>query len=798
MQPSRGGERDQVDELELEVAALRDRLSRLSEASVRINESLDFETVMQGILDSARSLTGARFGLVLLRDDLRREQDFLVSGLTPHEHKLFMEWAKEEDLLFDFLIGLSEPFRGQDIISDAESAGYRMFCPAIPVRCPMVYLAAPIFSQSACVGGIYVAETESGGEFAAEDEEILVMLASQAAMVIANARRYRDEQRARADLETLINTSPVGVALFDVATGNLVSANREIRRIVSELAVGLSPEEFLEILAFRRASGEVLSLSEYPLIEALASGEIVRVEEMVLQVPDGGSAVMLVNGTPIRSPEGHVESVVVTLQNMTTVDELARLRAKFLGMVSHELRTPLTAIKGSAATLLEASADLDLAELREFHRIINEQADHMRDLIGNPLDVARIETGTLAVAPEPVAVALIVDEARSRFQSAGGRQNVQIDLAANLRTVMADRRRIVQVLDNLLSNASKFSPESSPIRITVKPENLHVAISVADEGRGMAVDSLPHLFTRFSRIHSDDRDLNPEGSGMGLPICQGIVEAHGGRIWAHSDGPDLGTVVTFTVPVADEGETAATRPPSLPHSVERERSKILAVDDDPQALRYTRDVLTKAGYAPIVTGDPDDVPRLIKANDPALVLLDLMLPGSDGIEVMRRILTITDVPVIFLSAFGQVDVIAGAFDAGAVDYIVKPFSPTELAARIRAALRQWTALKPPEPPEPYVFGELTVNYAQRRTTLAGQPIRLTNIEYRLLADLSANAGRVVTYDDLLRRVWKLPSGCDLRPMRTAMKSLRQKINDNANDPTFIFTETRTGYRMAKP
>ena len=459
------------------------------------------------------------------------------------------------------------------------------------------------------------------------------------------------------------------------------------------------------------------------------------------------------NATPIRAPEGRVESVVVTLQDVTSVDDLERLRAEFLAMVSHELCTPLAAIKGSAATLLEASADLDLAEMREFHRIINEQADHMRDLIGNLLDVARIETGTLPVSPEPVAVARLVDEARSRFQSGGGRQNVQIDLAANLPPVMADRRRIAQVLDNLLSNASKSSPETSPIWITAEQDNLHVAISVSDEGRGLAAEALPHLFRRFSGIHSDNDEPEIEGSGMGLAICKGIVEAHRGRIWAHSDGPDLGTRVTFTVPVADDGETAATRPPSLPHSVERERSN---------------------------------------------VLLDLMLPGSDGIDVMRHILTITDAPVIFLSAFGQVDVIVGAFDAGAVDYIVKPFSPTELTARIRAALRQRAALTPPEPAEPYVFGELTVNYAQRRTTLAGQPIRLTNIEYRLLADLSANAGRVVTYDDLLRRVWNVPSGSDLRPMRTVIKSLRKKINDDANDPSFIFTERRTGYHMAKP
>ena len=422
----------------------------------------------------------------------------------------------------------------------------------------------------------------------------------------------------------------------------------------------------------------------------------------------------------------------------------------------------------------------------------------MRDLIGNLLDVARIETSTLPVSPEPVAVARLVDEARSRFQ----RRRREAERADRPRRELAACHG-GQATDRAGARQSPVQRVNILAGDVTDPDHRRTGQSSCRDirlrrGRGLAAEALPHLFRRFSRIHSDNDEPEIEGSGMGLAICKGIVEAHRGRIWAHSDGPDLGTRVTFTVPVADDGETAATRPPSLPHSVERERSKILAVDDDPQALRYTRDVLTKAGYAPIVTGDPNDVPRPIKANDPALVLLDLMLPGSDGIDVMRRILTITDAPVIFLSAFGQVDVIAGAFDAGAVDYIVKPFSPTELTARIRGASRQRAALTPPEPAEPYVFGELTVNYAQRRTTLAGQPIRLTNIEYRLLADLSANAGRVVTYDDLLRRVWNVPSGSDLRPMRTVIKSLRQKINDDANDPTFIFTERRTGYHMAKP
>ena len=228
--------------------------------------------------------------------------------------------------------------------------------------------------------------------------------------------------------------------------------------------------------------------------------------------------------------------------------------------------------------------------------------------------------------------------------------------------------------------------------------------------------------------------------------------------------------------------------------VEEERLSVLAVEDDPQALKYVRDILSQSGYAPIVTGDPEDALRLMEEEKPNLVLLDLMLPETDGIELMKEILKIADVPVIFLSAYGREELIAKAFDMGAVDYVVKPFSPTELAARIRAALRRWAAS---EPSEPYTVGELTVDYANRRVTLAGRPVPLVAMEYRMLAELSANAGRVLTYEYLLERVWGEKDSGDVRPMRTIVSKLRSKLGDDAGNPTFIFTEARVGYRMPK-
>ena len=144
-----------------------------------------------------------------------------------------------------------------------------------------------------------------------------------------------------------------------------------------------------------------------------------------------------------------------------------------------------------------------------------------------------------------------------------------------------------------------------------------------------------------------------------------------------------------------------------PSSEGREPTRILVVDDDPQTLRFVRDALLKAGYAPLMTSDPQELSRLIQTEKPGLVLLDLMLPGTDGIELMGRIPELADLPVIFISGYRRDETIARAFEAGAADYIVKPFSPTELVARVQAALRRRAE------PEAFVLGELSIRYDQR-------------------------------------------------------------------------------------
>ena len=772
--------------------ALRDRRSRLCAAILRINASLDVSTVLHEVVDSARALTGARYGVITTIDDAGRIEEAVFSGFTPEEHERVIRWSAGTRF-FEHLRDLPDVLRLSDLAAYVRSLGYS---PGPLWSTP--FQGTPMHHRGAHVGLFFLAAKERGGEFTSGDEEVLVLFASQAAAAIANARTHRDEQRARADLEALVETSPVGVAVFDARSGRPVSLNREARRLVEGLRQpGRPAEELLEVVTCRRADGRAVALAEFPLAQHLSNGETVRAEEILLSVPDGRSVTMLINVTPIRAVDGRIEAAVVTMQDLAPLEELERLRTEFLGMVSHELRAPLTSIKGSAATVLNASQELDPAEMLQFFRIIDEQADHMRGLISDLLDAGRIETGTLSVAPEPVEVSVLVDQARSTFLSGGGRHIVRIDLPPDLPRVMADRQRVVQVLNNLFSNAARYSPEPSPIRVDAALDGVYVAISVADEGRGVPPEQLPHLFRKHAGAAGAGREPGAGAYGLGLAICRGLVEAHGGRISAESGARGQGTRFTFTLPLAEEAgdADAAGWAPSRSRTPRgaREETRILVVDDDPQTLRYVRDALSAAGYAPIVTGNPRELSRVIRMERPRLVLLDLLLPGTDGIKVMEQVPELADLPVIFISGYGRDETIAKALEMGAADYVVKPFSPTELTARVKAALRR------PAEVEPFTLEDLAIRYEQRRVTVADRPVELTATEFELLRVLSNSAGRVLTYDSLLRRVWgerNREGGAKL--VRTFVKKLRRKLGDDASRPTYILTERGVGYRMPAP
>ena len=321
-----------IDELTQENERLRERMARLSEASLRVSESLDLEMVLREVVESARVLTGAANAVITTVDRVKGVRDFISSGLTPEERRQLHD-LPEGERLWGYLLQSPRPLRVDDLAAHLDSLGF----PTAPIL-RRSFLGAPIRHRGVNVGHFYFTNKEGGQQFTEEDEETLVLFASQAATAIANARAYHDEQRARADLEALIETSPFGVVVLAARSGEIVSINSEARRMVADLlSTGGSLREAQEAMVVRRADGTEVSLAEFSLAEALGSAEVVRVEEMVLSVPGGSAVRALVNATPIHGEDGEVASMVVTMQDLAPLEELERQRTEFLSMVGQHV-----------------------------------------------------------------------------------------------------------------------------------------------------------------------------------------------------------------------------------------------------------------------------------------------------------------------------------------------------------------------------------------------------------------------------------------------------------------------------
>ena len=789
----------EVESLRREVESLRGRLAKLSEASLGIAGSLEIDVVLQAVIDASRLLTGARYGAILTFDDSREVESFVTSGISSEERRRMGSMPRGLGIL-GYLNETEGPLRLTSISSHPRSVGFPENHP--PMKS---FLGISMRREGKHFGNIYLAEKERGGEFTSEDEESLAMFASQAAASIANSRIPRMENRARADLETLLEISPVAVLVYDAKTRDLVSLNPEARRIVHSLQVpGRSLSQLLSVMTVRRPNGLDIPRHELPTERAIRSGETVRAEEMVIHLPDGKVIPVLASAAPIRAEDGEVVSVVSTLQDMTPLEDLERLRAEFLDVVAQELRNPLTSIKGAVATVLNPSSSVDPVDTRQYLRIVDQQVDRMSALISSLLDMGRLETGALSLNEAPVDMEEVFEEARRTSLASGTRNIITVDTPQRLPPIIADRRRIIQVMVNLFSNASQHSPDWSEITVSASVDESYVVVSVADEGAGILPEHLPHIFRKYSAIE-------PEGAGgpmtyenLALAICRGIIEAHGGRIWVESEGPGLGTKFSFTIPVADEQR--APRPTQSPSRIsspdpQRETSvqaRVLAVDSDHYALRSVRASLLEAGYTSITTSDPEDAMHLARTEKPDLVLLSRTLDVAEGVGLIRRVLEVSDIPVIILSDHDEDEFITRAFEAGAEDYIVKPFSPKELAARVRAVLSKRATMVRTKTGESFVLGELAIDYVRTSVSLGGRAVQLTPTEYKLLCEFSMNAGRLLTYDHLLRRVWGIDTPSDTQVVRTFVKNLRHKLGDKARSPTYILTVPATGYRMPGP
>jgi signal transduction histidine kinase/ActR/RegA family two-component response regulator len=346
------------------------------------------------------------------------------------------------------------------------------------------------------------------------------------------------------------------------------------------------------------------------------------------------------------------------------LDQGVRSRDAVLGVVAHDLRNPLSVITIAAKSQIQRVADPTAR--RALERILRgaQRADRIvRDL----LDIQAIETGRYSVATAPIATApLILAAVQSQHgPAAEAKVIVSTDLSPELPPIEADEGRLLEVLENLIGNAIKFTRAGGTITVGASRRDQEVVIWVRDSGRGIAKEELPHIFDRFWQAKKAER----KGTGLGLTICKSIVEAHDGRIWAESVLGE-GTTMCFTIPVTDEEDRLSST---------GALANILLVDDRPENLVSLKAILARPEYRLVTAGSGEEALRLTLREQFSVVLMDVAMPGMSGLEVATHMGTLErsrDVPIIFITAFGNdPEQIHRAYAAGGVDYLVKPLDP---------------------------------------------------------------------------------------------------------------------------
>lgn len=228
------------------------------------------------------------------------------------------------------------------------------------------------------------------------------------------------------------------------------------------------------------------------------------------------------------------------------------------------------------------------------------------------------------------------------------------------------------------------------------------------------------------------------------------------------------------------------------------RQTVLVVDDEPRYVRLLRANLESLGYRVVAADSGVSAVQRAEAEDPDLIVLDLMLPDLDGYEVCRQIREFSTVPIIMVTARRQQTDKVRGLDLGADDYLTKPFDAEELLARVRAQLRRSGLRRQPNLQPPFALGELTVDFAQHRVSIRGREVSLSPTEYRLLFHLASNAGRVLVQEELLRLAWGAEYADEPDVLRVYVRRLRRKIEEDPSAPRYIVTKPGIGYLMPSP
>ena len=466
------------------------------------------------------------------------------------------------------------------------------------------------------------------------------------------------------------NLEPLGLAFLAVFL--VVGLRATARALVGGLADGHNMGLFLVVdwIGALAAVGFLLLRRRYGIF--IESASIVREYEH-----------------EFAEKEREARSLAQINEELRRLDEL---KSEFLAMVSHELRTPLTAIVGYSRLLLRQVHGPLTPKQMEQQEAIFRSAQRLTDLINELLDVSRLESGRVELAPRPTDARPIVDQALAVVTVAAQAKHIAVvnALSDDTPAVHADPERLQQILVNLLSNAVKFTPDGGRVTVTAGRHKDQVWIAVQDTGVGIPREELARIWDPFYQVESTLRRRHG-GSGLGLTIVRRLVELHGGVVRAESDGQDRGSRFTFTVPLSTEPVSAEAPAPREPR-IERVLAgrHVLIVEDELDTQDLMRTVVEDL-LGGTVTVCPDGERAVFEAVErpPSLILLDLMLPSLSGWEVARRLRQnqrTKDIPMLAVSALARPQERESALHAGCDGYLAKPFSPEDVVRLVTATL----------------------------------------------------------------------------------------------------------------
>jgi signal transduction histidine kinase len=512
-------------------------------------------------------------------------------------------------------------------------------------------IVAPMFDGPNPLGTLLLATTTSERRYTSDDADYAFSLASRAALAVRNARLVaelaaeRDRQarerehadRRFAELSAVFDGDPNGMALFD-ADGMLRLASHRMEEIFGVPLRSMYGHPFEEI--YRLKLEQALTGDRAAMLDRVrrifADRDAPSVDEIELERPRYRALTRVT--APVRGPSGEFLGRLVVYTDITEQRELDRQRADFLTVAAHELRTPLTPLSMYLQSI-ERRLSRGQAVGSDLVVKARRQVERLGKLVEDLLDISRLESRRLVLGAADVELNDLVDDVVADFRAQTRNHDVVFHRTGAPVLVQGDRERLEQVMVNLLQNAIKYTPHGGQIRVTIEREETEARVSVHDPGIGIPSEEQSRLFQRFFRA-GNATTRNYGGLGIGLYVSHEIVQRHGGRFEVRSE-VDKGSTFTFYLPLSPHTPVADALP------------RVLLVDDDPEILEATGQVLREWGYAVDAAGDGATALALARKARPDLMLIDLMMPVMDGwvlIERLREEKVAPDVPVVVFSA----------------------------------------------------------------------------------------------------------------------------------------------------